>query len=374
MKHLVNLCDGAECIAHLGTIDRPWENIPGAVLLETECCAAEIEDINGVDCCCDPDADFALFHEIATQPLQFEGPAYGEASDNVGLAMLSSPERLPNVWPATLAYNYDTTGAGVLIYQIDSKAADNPTFAGNVNDLAGRVTLIYDAHNAAPHDHGCAVAGIMAGTRFGVAKGAHVYCAAATNGTGTLSQIIGGFNAIIGHYAGRSEPAVINASVAGEAGSNPLSAAISACRDAGLLIVAGAGNASKDGATTWPAADPRCISVGAIGWQEVMSSFSNFGPTVDIFALGENASVDGWTKHGWLGGTSASAPFVAGLVARLLEGRARLSATKVGALHSEVLALANDRATVPAGTTGRVAYIPGAVPATSAGIRISILA
>jgi hypothetical protein len=101
-----------------------------------------------------------------------------------------------------------------------------------------------------------------------------------------------------------------------------------------LLVVAPAGN-EGDTTRNWPAAFPWVVGVGALGanWRD-RATFSNYGPTTDVFAPGTdivNAFAHGAYEYGWPGplqgttvtfegmarwsGTSFAAPLVAGLIA-----------------------------------------------------------
>jgi len=80
----------------------------------------------------------------------------------------------------------------------------------------------------------------------------------------------------------------------------------------------GAGNAKEDAKNTSPARVSEVITVGASDSNDAIASFSNFGPSVDIFAPGVSI-LSAW-KYGFkiASGTSAAAPHVAGYGAYLL--------------------------------------------------------
>jgi subtilisin family serine protease len=101
-----------------------------------------------------------------------------------------------------------------------------------------------------------------------------------------------------------------------------------------LTLVASAGNDSKN-RKFYPAAYPWAIGVGALATgQQSLASFSNFGPWVDVYALGQNMinayafgkyfyqvpshvpSTEIFNGIARWSGTSFSAPLVAGLIAR----------------------------------------------------------
>ena len=120
---------------------------------------------------------------------------------------------------------------------------------------------------------------------------------------------------------------VINMSLGGPDYSQSMNDAVQAAWNAGVVIVAGAGN---DGTTTlfYPAAYDNVISVGAFDEDQRRAPFSNYGSWVDISAPGnvilssypmaacEAANVPGDTGcYTWLSGTSMSTPHVSGAAA-----------------------------------------------------------
>ncbi|MCO6430939.1 MAG: S8 family serine peptidase [Deltaproteobacteria bacterium] len=126
-------------------------------------------------------------------------------------------------------------------------------------------------------------------------------------------------------YAVANGARVINASW-GSAGSNSkaLEQAIVRARDAGVLFVAAAGNNSQnlDIKPFYPASFElsNVVSVAAIGQDDRLAGFSNYGPgSVDIAAPGAGVvSTYLGGGYAYLSGTSMAAPQVAGVAALML--------------------------------------------------------
>ncbi len=133
-------------------------------------------------------------------------------------------------------------------------------------------------------------------------------------GGSSLSLIIQGI-----HYAVDSGARVINMSFSMTGYSPLLARAIDFANRRGVILVAAAGNEGQY-MTVYPAGYEGVIGVGATDNQNVRTSFSNFGPVVDLAAPGAgvittypgNRYAAGW-------GTSFSAPMVAGAAALFLQ-------------------------------------------------------
>jgi serine protease AprX len=284
------------------------------------------------------------------------------------------------------------SGAGVGVAVIDSGITgwhDDLTVA---NGQGQRVAHFMDFVNGytQPYDdwgHGTHVAGIVAGngfdtngTRNAVAPGAHIIALKALDaqGHGTISTIIAAID-----YAVANKDAlnirVINLSLGAGVyesyNTDPLTLAAKRAVDAGIVVVAAAGNLGKAadgqpqyGAIGSPGNAPWVITVGASSTNgtvrrqdDTMAGFSSRGPTMydyaakpDLVAPGygtisladplsafyttkaqfllQGLLSPGYTPYLALSGTSMATPAVAGTVALMLQANPSLSPNLVKAI------------------------------------------
>ncbi|KAF9271905.1 hypothetical protein BGZ68_002920, partial [Mortierella alpina] len=230
--------------------------------------------------------------------------------------------------PLRSDYNYpNNAGDGVDVYVIDTGI--------NIQhiDFEGRarwgITTVPGAPNTDDNGHGTFVAGVIGSRTFGVAKKVKLIAVKGLNkeGTSTLSQILAALDWTI--KQGRQSPNkknVVNLSL-GAGYSKVLNSAVDALVQSGMFIVAAAGNGDdrnvgQNACRYSPASTPTAFTVGSTNINDQMSSFSNYGPCVNIYAPGERV------RSTWIGptnreintdsGTSFSAPNVAGIAALVM--------------------------------------------------------
>lgn len=117
---------------------------------------------------------------------------------------------------------------------------------------------------------------------------------------------------------------VINISLGGDAPDDDLRDALRYAYDKDIVVVASAGN--DDDFVYYPAAyDAYCLAVAATDYNDIRTSWSCYGPEVDVAAPGDSvlSIVPTWywepeyLPYAFGDGTSASAPHVTGLAALL---------------------------------------------------------
>lgn len=201
---------------------------------------------------------------------------------------------------------------------------------GNHPDLVGRIATggfnFVEQNSDVTDDngHGTNVAGVIAANSnngLGIAGVSGPYNVsvlplktARADGTSTVADNVKAID-----YAIRKNVDVINISQGGPSFSTFEQDAIRRAVDAGILIVASAGNdAQKGNPPMYPASYADVISVGSIGKMNSRSTFSNYNDLVDLVAPGEQISTtDRYNSYVYVSGTSFSAPIVAGTAAIL---------------------------------------------------------
>lgn len=232
-----------------------------------------------------------------------------------GIARINAPA----VWP-------NNKGTGVKVGIIDTGIDYN-----NPDLQANYVPEGYDFYNndSNPMDdngHGTHVAGIVAAVNntigvVGVAPEARLYAIKVLNasGGGSWSNVISGIDWAITHGM-----QVINMSLGSSSGSTALQQACDAANNAGIVVVAAAGNSGNSGGTgtntVYPANYSSVVAVAATtsASSNQRASYSSTGPAVDLAAPGDSIYSTVPTNQGSYGtksGTSMASPHVAGVAA-----------------------------------------------------------
>ena len=277
------------------------------------------------------------------RPAQAAGPAIPSAAGQAGAgrSVLPGPEgdcpgthgiAAPKSTPwaqQALAYPSAwrlTQGAGVTVAVVDSGVDANPQFGDRVTvgpELAGATTGDVPP-GADCVGHGTSVASIIAaaprtGVSFaGVAPQASILSIKITNSDTFPGQVTA--QAI--RDAVSLGANVINLSLATNVSTPALLAAVQFAQDRNVVVVAAAGNDDPDGVVGpfYPAAYPGVLSVGAIGPDGSLASFSDTRTPVSVTAPGVDvtSAYPGTFPLAYNpgdNGTSFATAFVAGVAA-----------------------------------------------------------
>jgi subtilisin family serine protease len=217
------------------------------------------------------------------------------------------------------------TGAPVVVAVVDSGVqADHPALASRL--LPGWNFVANDGDTSDDYGHGTAVAGIVASAESaGEIPGACSQCRILpvkvldAHGVGDWGTVAEGIRWAADHGA-----QVINLSFGAAHVPDVLGAAVGYAISKGAIVVAAAGNDGRN-ESFYPAAYPNVVSVAGVDAGEARYPWSNFGSQVTVAAPGcaTTASLGGGYRSDFCG-TSAAAPFVAGLAALVLSCRPTL--------------------------------------------------
>lgn len=235
----------------------------------------------------------------------------------------------PSLPPDRRYTSPDTAGAGVTVYVIDTGVRTTH------RDFGGRARHgwdFVDGDRTAQdgNGHGTQVAGIVAGTSYGVAKRAEVVSVRVLDdaGAGTTAQVIAGIDWVTRNAR---KPAVANLSLGGSYNAQ-LDAAVRASIASGVTYTVAAGNEGRAAALYSPAGVKQAVTVGATDRQDKKPAFSNQGSALDLFAPGvsiTSASATSDTARATGSGTSMASPHVAGAAALYLAGHRRATPAQV---------------------------------------------
>ena len=235
-------------------------------------------------------------------------------------------------WPAPMiglptAWNTTTGSASVIVAVIDTGVdGAHPDLSGKITTgaNAGYNFVSGNTNTADDNSHGTFVAGII-GANTNNASGMAGVCWSCkimpvkvldNTGSGSSFGVSQGIDWAVSHGA-----KVINLSLGGGAASS-LQTSVDNAWNAGVVVVAASGN--DNGPVLYPGAYSNAIAVGSNDQSAARSSFSNYGPELDIMAPGGNVLGTLCTCNGYAGGygtgsgTSFAAPHVAGVAALLI--------------------------------------------------------
>ncbi len=189
--------------------------------------------------------------------------------------------------------------------------------------------------------HGSHVTGIASATDIGngligVAPEMDIYSYKVldANGSGSYSNIIAAIQKAID-----DKMQIINMSLGGSGFSQALNDICNAAYNAGIVIIAAAGNSGNGSDKIgYPAKFDSVIAVGATDSNDLRASFSSTGPKLEVCAPGVSipssvpsgiCSLCDTSKYKNLSGTSMSTPHVFGTVALILNENSNLKNTEI---------------------------------------------
>ena len=268
--------------------------------------------------------------------------------------------------PLDSSYDYVNAGSGVDVYVVDTGVrATHADFGGRVDSVSSFTAITDGLGSGDCNGHGTAVASILGGTSFGVAKDVRIHSVRVfdCNGWGASSNLIAGLDWVTSQFIATNpgttinRPAVVNMSLGMmrlQAGDDAVRATIAA----GLTCVVAAGNDAWNACSFSPSGVVEAIVAGGSDANDQFWAYSNTGSCVDVIApavMIPSAFNRNDSDSIALTGTSAAAPFVSGAAALYLAANPNAmpaeveTAIKSNATQNAVLGL-------PTGTANRLLY------------------
>ncbi|KAF5630784.1 alkaline protease (oryzin) [Fusarium tjaetaba] len=259
-------------------------------------------------------ANSSVLHVEPEQTFTIASPVT-QQSPPWGLSAISNA----NPPSSKASYTYDSTaGAGTFVYVLDSGI-----FLEH-EEFQGRAVFGADTSGiSSKKQHGTLVAAVVNGATYGVAKKATVVDVQVLgDDSGSSSGVLSGLSWTVNDVVSknRAGKAAINMSLSG-GNSIIFNEAVQKAIDAGIPVVAAAGNANEDASKSSPGNQPNVITVAASNKDYQRWAWSNWGSACDIFAPGQDIT-SAWPTSASAtyiaSGTSEASPHVAGVVAYLL--------------------------------------------------------
>lgn len=212
---------------------------------------------------------------------------------------------------------FDGRGSQINIALLDTGVSEHEDL-----NIVQRISFVESALSGLDDNgHGTHVAGTLAALEngkgiIGVAPEANIHSVKVLdqNGTGTYGRVIQGIE-----WAIQNNMNIISMSFGGVTYSHALEEAIQEAADAGIIIIASAGNQGYgEENVLFPARYSQVVSVGAVNKTHRWAYYSSSGSELDVVAPGSeilSTTIDG--EYGVLSGTSMAVPHVAGALAAI---------------------------------------------------------
>jgi len=238
--------------------------------------------------------------------------------------------------PMRQTYNPVNYGDGCVVYLMDSG------IDVSVDEFSESTVVHLYSHDGFYTDivgHGTSMASLINGKTVGVAKNAIVKNVKIPLESTTVGELLKAFDAVLADHLQTPGIKVVNCSWTVPK-SRLLDTKITELQNAGLVVVAAAGNTGIDADTLSPVGLDTVLGVAAsdaydrvVSWVPGGVGISNWGSEVDITAPGINVLVaNRFNTYETISGTSVAAAIVSGVVSQYIVDNPTLSAQQIQTL------------------------------------------